>query len=210
MIFNKLLENFDAEKFLTNGGAIDDVFTISSIKDRQLKLETEVCVESVSPIISLILEYNKADTGVDVEKRKPILLTICSDGGEVDAGFALIDAIQASKTPVYTIVTGYAFSMACIIAMAGTKRYAMKHSSFLIHDGFFETAGSLGQVADNTSYAHKMGELMREFIMEKTNITKKEINKRKRTEWFLPANEAKEKGIIDMIIGEDCELVEVA
>lgn len=138
--------------------------------------------------------------------NKPILLYIASNGGSVDAGFALIDAIQTSKTPVYTINTGYWYSMGFLIGLAGKKRFAMPNATFLMHDGsnFIWTSGSKAQ--DQADFNRRVEARVKQYILDHSTLTSKEYDKKQRVEWYLFADEAKEKGFIDQIIGVDCDI----
>lgn len=65
----------------------------------------------------------------------PVYLYISSPGGDMSAGYAIIDQIELSPFPVYTVVRGQANSMAAIIAAYGEKghRYITKNSSMMMH-----------------------------------------------------------------------------
>jgi len=78
--------------------------------------------EIINDIIQLIYEINEEDA--KKTQVEPIKLIINSFGGEVYSGLALIDVIDNSLTPVYTICHGSAMSMALIIYAAGHQRMA--------------------------------------------------------------------------------------
>lgn len=107
----------DIEKALIDGGMVNDIFYLKDLKQRKLFLSEDVNQYSVGDIVKNILQYNREDYGVPSEGRKPILLYVSSNGGEVDAGFELIDAIRCSKTPVYTINLGYQYSIRSFCSM---------------------------------------------------------------------------------------------
>lgn len=129
---------------VTDRSSLEEVMMVKDMQQRKIWLHDEIDIETVSGAIHNIYQYNREDADLPVEGRKPILLYIASNGGSVDAGFALIDAIQTSKTPVYTINTGYWYSMGFLIGLAGKKRFAMPNATFLMHDGsnFIWTSGS--------------------------------------------------------------------
>lgn len=62
-----------------------------------------------------------------------IVIEINSPGGDVEAGFLMIDTIRLSKVPVTTRVTGVAMSMAALILAAGGYREALPNSSIMVH-----------------------------------------------------------------------------
>ena len=96
----------DIEKSLLEGGIVSELFYLKDLKQRKLFLTDDVEQATIGEIVKNILQYNREDYGMAIEDRKPILLYVASNGGEVDSGFELIDVILSSKTPVYTINLG--------------------------------------------------------------------------------------------------------
>jgi ATP-dependent Clp protease protease subunit len=129
-----------------------------------------------------------------------------SRGGEVDAGFELIDVIQNSKTPVYTINTGYQYSMGFLIGLAGHKRFATPNAKFLLHDGASYVYNSTTKVKDQMKFQEQEEERLKQYILSHSKITSEEYDANLRVEWYLYADVAKEKGFVDYIIGQDCDI----
>ncbi len=96
---------------LIENGLIDDLFYLKDLEQRKLFLNSNIDQFSVANIVKHIMQFNSDDKGIEVTNRKPIILYITSNGGDVDAGFELIDVVQSSKTPVYTINLGYQYSI---------------------------------------------------------------------------------------------------
>lgn len=199
----------EVETILIQNGMIDDIFYLKDLKQRKLFLNSEITQTSVSDTIHQIMQFNKEDKGIEIEKRHPILLYITSVGGEVDSGFALIDIIQSSKTPVYTVNVGFNYSMGFLIGLAGHKRYAFKNSKFLHHDGFSGAFNSGSKVIDQIEFNKAGEERIKKYVLSVTKIPEKLYNKKQRTEWYMFADEAKELGVTDCIIGVDCDIDEV-
>lgn len=191
---------------VTDRSSLEEVMMVKDMQQRKIWLHDEIDIETVSGAIHNIYQYNREDADLPVEGRKPILLYIASNGGSVDAGFALIDAIQTSKTPIYTINTGYWYSMGFLIGLAGKKRFAMPNATFLMHDGsnFIWTSGSKAQ--DQADFNRRVEARVKQYILDHSTLTSKEYDKKQRVEWYLFADEAKEKGFIDQIIGVDCDI----
>lgn len=188
---------------------LEDYFLINDLKQRKLFIDLPIEHITILDIIRYILQYNKDDKGLPTSARKPILLYITSNGGEIDAGFELIDVIRSSKTPVYTINIGYQYSMACLIGIAGHKRYATKNAKFLLHDGSDSMWDSASKVEDYMEFQKVVSRRIKEYVIDRTKITEEEFDSKRRVEWYMFANEAREKGLCDYIIGEDCDLDEV-
>lgn len=199
----------DIKEALIGQFNLDDLYLYKDIEDRKLYLTGEIEVWSVLDAVRKILQYNADDKGIPIEERKPILLYITSEGGVVDAGTELIDVILASKTPVYTINLGYWYSMGLLIGLAGHKRIGSKNSKILLHDGSNFTYGSSTKVQDQMEFAKRVDQRNKEYVISRTKVTAKEYAKNARVEWYMFADEAKERGFIDCILGEDCDLDEV-
>lgn len=194
---------------LIKAGLIEDVFFLKDLKQRKLTVNFEIEQFGISDIVRHIFQFNKEDAGISPEERKPIILYVVSNGGEVDSGFELIDAIIASKTPVYTVNLGYQYSMGFLIGLAGHKRYAMPNAKFLMHDGSQFIYNSGAKVQDQMEFQRKVEDRVKQYIISHSRLTSEEYDSKLRVEWYLFADEAKEKGFTDYIIGVDCDLDEV-
>lgn len=201
--------DFDIAEVLVENGLIDDLFYMKDLEQRKLFLNANIDQFSVASIVRHIMQFNSDDKGIEIMKRKPIILYITSNGGEVDAGFELIDAIQSSKTPVYTINLGYQYSMGFLIGLAGHKRFAMKNAKFLMHDGSNFVYGTGTKVQDQMEFQKRVEARIKEYIISRSHITSEEYDNKLRVEWYLFADEAKERGFTDYIIGVDCEMDEM-
>ena len=199
----------DIEGLLSSTGMIDDLLWLKDRQQRKLWLETEITQNSVSDIVHAILQYNREDIGKSIDDRQPILLYICSNGGEVDAGYSLIDVIEASKTPVYTINLGYWYSMAFIIGIAGHKRFATRNSKILCHDGMSMVYASGSKAQDQMDYYKRLEARTKSHILKYTKISEELYQNKVRYEWYVFADEAKELGIIDYVIGDDVQLADI-
>lgn len=199
----------DFEKILVDGGMVDDMFYLQDLKERKLFLSEDIEQMTVGGIVKHIMQYNAEDKDIPVEERKPILLYVTSNGGEIDSGFELIDVIMASKTPVYTVNLGYQYSMGFLIGLAGHKRYAMPNAKFLHHDGANYVYNSSAKAQDQMAFQRKVEERMKSYVTSRSKLTPEEYDSKLRVEWYMFADEAKEKGFTDFIIGTDCDISEI-
>lgn len=187
-----------------------DEYEIEDIEERRLFINDTIDSEVVNTIVYHILRYNRLDKGLEEKDRKPILLYINSLGGSVPDGYALIDAIMTSKTPVYTINQGYCYSMGFLIFLAGNKRYSMPNSTYLMHDGSSVAWDSTAKLKDRMDFeTHQVEEHTKKYILERTSIDEKLYNEKYRMEWYLYPEEAKEHNIVDYIVGKDCTIDEI-
>lgn len=190
------------------GGGLPDpslLMFYKNLANREIWLDDSITVDTLE-ISKLILYFNKQDEGIPIEDRKPIKIFIYSYGGEVSACFNVIDTIGMSKTPIYTYNMGIAMSAAFLILIAGHKRFATKRAVGLIHSGSGGTQGTYEQTeAQMKDYKHAVS-VMREFILERTNIDQKLLTKNKSTEWYLYKDDLINYGIVDKIIESADEL----
>ena len=199
----------DIERSLLEDGLLDSIFYLKDLRQRKLIINTEIEQGTIAEAVRHILQFNAEDKGKEPQDRQPILLYLVSNGGDVDSGFELIDAIINSKTPVYTINLGYQYSMGFLIGLAGHKRYASQNAKYLMHDGsnFIYNSGAKAQ--DQMAFNKKVEERVKNYILAHSKLTSKEYDSKLRVEWYLFADEAKEKGFVDYIIGVDCDIDEV-
>ena len=192
------------EELLSSPSALEEAFYLKDLKQRKLFLNSEIEQAPVADLVHHILQYNMDDYGLPADQRKPILLYIASPGGFSDDGFELIDVILSSKTPVYTINLAYEYSMGLLIGLAGHKRFAMKNAKFLMHDGDHYIKNSATKAQDQMEFCKRIDLRTKEYVLSRSNISPEEYDAKQRVEWFMFAEEAKEKGFVDYIIGIDC------
>lgn len=194
------------EEALVKNGFVEDIFYLRDLKQRKLFISTNICQETVDDAIRHIMQINREDMGIARENRKPIILYVISNGGDVDAGFALVDVILSSKTPVYTVNLGYQYSMGFLIGLAGHKRFALPNAKFLHHDGTNVLINSGTKIKDQMEFQDKIEARIKRYVISRTKVTDVEYDTHLRQEWYLFADEAKKYGMIDYIIGVDCDM----
>lgn len=182
----------------------EEVLSLKSHLNRELFLG-DIDPDMGDSIVSLIQYYNQKDEEdeIPVEERLPIKLYIDSGGGSLQATMSMIDAIEMSKTPVWTINIAAAYSGGFFTFIAGHRRIAYKNSSFLFHEGSTSSgvvdAGKFRNYAD---FYNKQIKRLKDITLKFTNLNedwyKEHIND---DVWFL-ADEALEAGVCDEIATE--------
>ena len=196
----------DCDTAIMKSWGVDELFYLRNLQSRKLYLTEDIDECIIDNVVKHILQYNAEDKGKPIEERKPILLYCSSNGGSVDPGFELVDVILQSKTPVYTINLGYQYSMAFLIGLAGHKRFASINAKFLMHDGANFIMNSGAKAQDQMEFNKRIEDRVKEYVLTRTKITSETYDAQMRKEWYMFANEAKELGVTDFIIGEDCTL----
>lgn len=155
-------------------------------------------------IESVILPLRSFEMDTDTA---PITLVLNSVGGCVQDGLTLMNIIDTYTKPLNIVVFSYAYSMGTILLCSGNKNPNVKKmcypfSTFLFHAGSLTASGETNGVRDYMDFAERQDERLKKYIFENTNITEEQWNKMSRREHYFTAEEAKEYGLIDEIIGE--------
>ena len=201
--------DLDLETVLVESGMVDQMFYLRDLQRRKFILNTNIEQFNIADIVRHILQINREDAGIPPEDRKPIRIYIASNGGEVDAGFELIDAIECSKTPVHTINMGNQYSMGFLIGLAGHKRFALKNAKYLHHDGSSYIYNSGAKLQDQMKFQERVEDRIKNYVLDHSRLTVEEYEEKFRVEWYMFADEAKEKGFVDSIVGVDCDIDEI-
>ncbi|HQU15511.1 MAG: ATP-dependent Clp endopeptidase, proteolytic subunit ClpP [Chromatiales bacterium 21-64-14] len=135
---------------------------------------------------------------------KDIHLYINSPGGSVSAGLAIYDTMQFIKPDVSTMCIGQAASMGAVLLAAGAagKRYCLPNSRIMIHQ---PSGGMQGQAADIDIHAKeilRVRERLNEILSHHTGQSLERIEQDTDRDRFLGGEEAREYGLIDMVMSQ--------
>ena len=133
---------------------------------------------------------------------QPIKIYIDSYGGQVYQCMGLLGVMERSTTPIHTIVTGVAMSCGFLITLGGHKRFAYPTSTLLYHQVSSVSAGTLKDIDDDVIEMKRLQKWIEDLTVRRTSIKKarlKEVYKEK-IDWYIPAEEALELGVIDEIL----------
>ena len=179
-----------------------------NLKNRVIIINEEINDYTVERVGFQIQKFNREDKHKELSERKPIVLQINCDGGDVMVGLPLVNIIQNSKTPVWGVCMK-SCSMAAFVLAACHKRYAYEGSTVLLHDGSTSVYGSSSKVEDLVNYSNNLWSKLEEIILNNTKITKEKYDAKRRDEWYMLGDEAKEYGIVDFLIGKDVDMDEI-
>jgi ATP-dependent protease ClpP protease subunit len=132
-------------------------------------------------------------------REVPVYLHISSFGGDVFAAFTAIDAIQACRVPVYTIIEGATASAGTLISVVGKRRFITPKSYMLIHQ---LSSGFWGKMAEIEDEFHNLQELMtqiRNTYKEHARVPKKELNEILKHDLWWDATKSLAYGLVDEI-----------
>lgn len=172
-----------------------DIFS-RLLSDRIIFLGEEVSDASASLIIAQLLFLEA------VEPDKDIQLYINSPGGSISAGLAIYDTMQYIKCDVSTICIGLAASMGAFLLAGGAKgkRMALPNAEIMIHQ---PSGGARGQATEIEIAAEnilKTKKRLNQILAENTGKPYDTIAADTERDHYLSAQEAKEYGLIDLVI----------
>lgn len=166
------------------------------LKDRIIFLGSAINDVVANLIIAQLLFLEAEDPDQD------IAFYINSPGGSVTAALAIYDTMQYIRPDVSTICIGMAASAGALLltAGAGGKRYALPHSTILIHQPL---GGVQGQASDIEIHAREILRLktvLNDILVKHTHQPLERINEDTDRDRFMTPEEAQNYGIIDEVI----------
>ncbi|MBQ0094524.1 MAG: ATP-dependent Clp endopeptidase proteolytic subunit ClpP [Bacteroidaceae bacterium] len=172
-----------------------DVFS-RLMMDRIIFLGTEISDYTANTIQAQLLYLDSVDSS------KEISIYLNSPGGSVTAGLGIYDTMQFITSPVATICTGMAASMAAVLLVAGHegKRSALPHSRVMIHQPL---GGAQGQASDIEITAREIQKMKKELytiIAEHSHTPYDKVWADSDRDYWMTAQEAKEYGMIDQVL----------
>ena len=181
----------------------EDVINLDGAVNREVYVG-DICSGLGQTVEGYIRFWNKYDDkrNIPIEDRKPIKIYIDSNGGCLSDTFTMIDAIKLSKTPVWTICTGAAYSGGFFTFIAGHRRFAYGHASFLYHEGATATGADAGKFRNYAEFYQKELEQLKEVTLKYTKITPEEYKEHIKDDWWMTAEEALKYGVCDEIAKE--------
>ena len=168
-------------------------------QDRIYRLDHQL-TEADLDLVDMILRCNKEDKGKPIEERTPIKIYISSPGGDVVTLWSIIQTIQYSKTPVWTVNISYAYSAAAEILAAGQKRYSLPGTQTMFHRGSACYSGEQSTLESMRKHFDGLETKLREFLMSHTKIDPKVYKKKASSDMYMDEHECVKNGVIDEII----------
>ncbi len=171
------------------------------LKTRQILLSGEINEDNAEKVIRQLFI-------LEADSDKPIYIFIDSPGGDVDAGFAIFDAIRFVNAPVYTVGMGLIASAAALILLASPKerRLGLPHSHYLIHQ---PSSGMKGVATDIEIHAMEIAKTkakINEIIAGETGTPLDKVTKDTDRDYWLTADESVSYGLISRVITRRDEL----
>jgi len=173
---------------------------------RNIVLSSDITASSVADIIESILDINTLDDEFEGDlqdyHREPIKLVVNSFGGSVYDGFALIAAIEHSKTPIHGYCYGSAMSMGFIIYISTHIRFAHKTSTLMYHEISDVFWGNITGAKQNIKECERIQKVYDDYVLSRTKIPIDKMNdyKARKDDWYMSAQEGLKYKIIHKIL----------
>jgi len=145
---------------------------------------------------------------LDAESPKdPITMYINSPGGAMTSGFAIYDTMLGVSAPVHTVCLGLAASFGAVLLAAGVKghRSAWPHARILIHQPLIpgQVIGSASDLEIQAQEMLRMREWINQILSDLSGRDLEKIRSDTDRDFYMGAEEAKEYGLIDTILGPE-------
>ena len=166
------------------------------LKDRIVFIGTPVDDMVSNLIIAQLLFLQSEDPDKDIS------VYINTPGGSVTAGLAIYDTMQFVKPSVATYCVGQAASMGALLLCAGSKgkRFSLPGARIMIHQPWGGVQGQATDISIQAREILRLREKINELLGKHTGQPLEKIQKDTDRDYFMSADEAKEYGIIDMVI----------
>jgi len=166
------------------------------LAERIIFIGTPVDDDIANLVVAQLLFLEKQDPDKDIE------VYINSPGGLVTAGLAMYDTMQIVKPDVATICIGQAASMGAVLLAGGAKgkRYALPNARMMIHQGSAGFQGTPSDIDIQAKEVLRYKALLNDILAKHTGQLIERIERDTDRDYFMSAGEAKEYGLIDMVL----------
>jgi len=175
---------------------LKDMIDERILLNRKIFLWGQVDDNSARHVVDRLLYLELRDPG------KEIQLIINSPGGYVTSGFSIYDTMKSISSPVSTICSGFAASMASILSSAGAKgrRFVLKHSRVMIHQPSGGTGGNAANIEIQAAELLKTKEQLVRILAQNCGQPEEKVLRDFNRDYFMSAEESVEYGIADAVL----------
>ena len=165
--------------------------------DRIVFVSGEVNDEMANAVCAQLLFLQSQDP------KKEISVYVNSPGGSVTAGLAIYDTMQFVSCPIATYCIGQAASMGAVLLTAGTKgrRFALPNARIMIHQPWGGAEGKASDIEITAREILRLKEKLNEILSSHSGKKMADVVKDTDRDHFMSAEEAKEWGIVDEVLG---------
>lgn len=180
-----------------------DIFSLL-LDSRIIMLNAQINDQTANLVIAQLLFLDREDPDKDVQ------LYIQSPGGVMYSGFAIYDTMQQISAPVSTVAVGITASFGTALLMAGAhgKRFALPNATVHMHQPLGGAQGQASDIVIAARETQRLKDRIYELFVKHTGQPRERIEQDLDRDIYLSADEAKEYGLIDEVIGSLDEIKE--
>lgn len=142
--------------------------------------------------------------------KKPIFVYIDSEGGDIDAGFAIFNMIRFVKPKVFTVGVGLVASAAALIFLAAKleNRFSLPFARYLLHQPLSGFKGVATDIEIYTNELNKVKKELNSIISKETGQDIPTIEKDTDRDFWLDSSAAKKYGLVFEVVETKWQLEE--
>ncbi len=169
------------------------------LKHRVIFIDDKITSDTANEIVRQVLL-------LCMDSKDPITLLLDTPGGSIQAGFQLLDLLEACPCIVRTVALGCAASMGAVLLAAGTKgyRFISTRSRAMLHEPQL-TGGVSGSTSHIETVSQQMKarrEIINKLLCAYTEKDMKAVRKATSYEHYFSAQEAVAFGLADTVVTE--------
>ena len=166
------------------------------LRDRIVMISGMIEPAMANTVVAQLLFLESENPNADIS------LYINTPGGDVNAGWAIMDTMQYIKPKVSTIGMGLVASMGAVLLAAGEKgkRFVLPNTEIMIHQ---PSSGTQGKVTDMEIYMNETQRVKKVLIKQMSEFTgrkEKEVFDAMERDNWMSAEDAKKFGLIDSVL----------
>ena len=145
------------------------------------------------------------EDGILPKDAEPITIAISSYGGsllDIFSVIAYLEELKESGYEIITIVDGKAMSAGAFLLICGSKRYARRYASTMMHQLSSGCSGTISEMENEVRECRRLWDLLKELTVKNTKMTPDEIDNIFNTnqDYYYSAQECLNLGIVDFIL----------
>jgi ATP-dependent Clp protease protease subunit len=127
----------------------------------------------------------------------PIYLHLYSNGGYLYSSFSVIDVINRSRAPVYSVIEGATASAGTLISVVCKKRFIRPTAYMLIHQLSSECWGKMAEIKDEFQNLSELMTRITDLYVKHSSLSPKKLRKLLKHDLWLDAEKSIEYGLVD-------------
>ncbi len=168
------------------------------LKDRIIFISGPITSEMSAIVVAQLLYLEKENPKADIQ------LYIASPGGDVDAGFAILDTMEYVKCPIVTIGLGNVASFASLLLAAGSqgKRFLLPHTRVMIHQPWLTGLSNIDatELQITAKVIMRLKETIIDLLAEYTGKQRTKVAKDVERDFWMDAQQAVDYGLADKVL----------